>query len=289
MGWTNYHTHCHFCDGEAEPEAYVQSALRQGLLALGFSSHAPLPFPTHWTMDPGRLDDYLSTIRALQKKYADKLPIFLGLEIDYIPGVISPGDARFQALGLDYIIGSVHFFGSALDGLYPTIDGTEEEFLKGINGIFKGNIRLAVESYYQNVRSMVQMSTPDIIGHLDIIKKNNKQSKYFSEDETWYRQTVSDTLTTIAESNAIVEVNTGGIARKRTDSTYPSPWILERIRELNIPITLSSDVHSPELITGLFRETATLLLDIGFTHLYVLTPTGWQPRPFSPEGVEYFI
>lgn len=289
MSWTNYHTHCHFCDGKAEPETYVQSALQHGLLALGFSSHAPLPFPTHWTMDPAKLDDYLTTIRALQKKYADKLPIFLGLEIDYIPGIISPGDARFKALGLDYTIGGVHFFGTPLDdGHYPTVDGTEADFLKGLNGIFRGNVRLAVETYYQHVKQMIQNSPPDVVAHLDLVKKNNKQSKYFSEDEAWYRTAVYETLDVIANSTVIVEVNTGGLARGRADSLYPSTWILERICELNIPITLSSDVHLPELITGLFSETATLLLDIGFSHLHVLTPAGWQPRPFSPSGLDYF-
>ncbi len=34
----NLHTHCHFCDGKAEPEAYVTEAITQGFHTLGFSS-----------------------------------------------------------------------------------------------------------------------------------------------------------------------------------------------------------------------------------------------------------
>jgi histidinol-phosphatase (PHP family) len=50
MSWTNYHSHCHYCDGKYEPEKYIESALQQGLLAYGFSSHTPLPFETTWAM-----------------------------------------------------------------------------------------------------------------------------------------------------------------------------------------------------------------------------------------------
>ena len=42
--YTNYHGHCHYCDGQEPPEAYVRAALEQGMRSYGFSSHAPLPY-----------------------------------------------------------------------------------------------------------------------------------------------------------------------------------------------------------------------------------------------------
>jgi histidinol-phosphatase (PHP family) len=33
---TNYHTHCDFCDGIADPETVVKTAIEKGIDVLGF-------------------------------------------------------------------------------------------------------------------------------------------------------------------------------------------------------------------------------------------------------------
>ncbi len=286
MKWTNFHTHCNFDDGDADAEQYVIEALRCDVKTLGFSSHSPLPFHTDWTMKPEDLQNYCDTIRSLQKKYASQLEIFLGMEIEYIPGVIGPRSSQFRSARLDYVIGSVHFFTGEVAGKRLTFDNDEEEFLEGLNGIFKGDVRKAVTAYYSSICEMVEKECPDIIGHLDLIKKNNKQDKFFSETEGWYKEAVLQTLKTIANSKAIVEVNTGGLTRKRCDALCPSLWILEYILKLDIPITLNSDAHNPAEITGYFKETADVLKNIGFKHLYILTAEGWRPLTFSAAGLE---
>ena len=60
-----------------------------------------------------------------------------------------------------------------------------------------------------------------------------------------------DTLKKIAETDCIVEVNTGGIARKKISSLYPSTWILDMCKHLKIPLTLNSDAHKPVKLRGL--------------------------------------
>ena len=37
----DFHTHTIFCDGSATVEQMIQSAQEQGVIALGFSAHAP--------------------------------------------------------------------------------------------------------------------------------------------------------------------------------------------------------------------------------------------------------
>ncbi len=286
MSWANFHTHSCFCDGKGELRDYVEEAIRQRMSALGFSSHAPLPFHTDWTMAPADLDEYCRQVRALKKEYAGQLPIYLGLEIDFIPDVTNPRAPQFQSSGLDYVIGSVHFYEEPVDGNYLTIDGTEEEFAEGIKRNFNGSVRHAVEAYYALIRRMVREACPDVIAHLDLVKKNSPREKYFQEREEWYRKAVIETLDTIQTSRAIIEVNTGGVTRKRSDTFYPSTWILKEIKKRDIPISLNSDVHSPHLITGHFKEAAKTLLKLGFTHLYVLTPSGWRPCSFSPDGLD---
>ena len=50
MQYSNYHSHCDFCDGRSFPEDFVKFAIRNGFRAYGFSSHSPLPFETFWNM-----------------------------------------------------------------------------------------------------------------------------------------------------------------------------------------------------------------------------------------------
>jgi len=287
MAWTNYHTHCYLCDGHGRPEDYVAEAIRQGAWGLGFSCHAPLPFETAWNMKAGDLEPYCRLVRDLGKAHIQDLPLFLGLEIDFIPEVIGPNAPLFQAANLDFTIGAVHFVGQDGDGVPWTVDGPPDQFACGLKSGYGGDIRRVAETFYALVRKMVETDCPDIIAHFDLVKKNNSGGKYFSEDAPWYRRAVFETLDVIAASGAILEVNTGGIVRKRTDALYPSAWILERCLELDIPLTLNADAHEPQHVTSGFAGAARVLLEVGYRELYTLRADGWQPQPFTPDGLQY--
>ena len=70
---TNYHSHSLYCDGRAGMEDFVRFALSEGFTSYGFSSHAPLPFSTAWTMEWDIMDDYLSEFHRLKEK-SKRLP-----------------------------------------------------------------------------------------------------------------------------------------------------------------------------------------------------------------------
>ncbi len=285
MAWTNYHSHTNYCDGDADPEIYILAAIEEGLLAYGFSSHAPVPFDCKWTMNKQRIGDYSRYIDFLQHKYRDKIEIYKSLEIDYIPGVIGVSHPSIQKLNLDYSIGSIHFIDKFPDGMPWEIDGNHWKFATGLLEIFQGDIKRVITRYYQLTREMVQKDCPDIIGHLDKIKIQNSFFEYFDETESWYKREIEQTLSTIAQSDAIVEVNTRGLYKRKTNSTYPSPWILERIHDLNIPVTINSDSHRPEEITMGFEETAKLLDDIGFKRVRAFVNGYWQDFDLNRNGL----
>ena len=72
MVWVNYHAHTHYCDGRGIPEDFVKEAVRLKMLNIGFSGHAPLPFPTDWVILENELDEYINEIRQLKKEYSSK-------------------------------------------------------------------------------------------------------------------------------------------------------------------------------------------------------------------------
>ena len=153
--------------------------------------------------------------------------------------------------------------------------------------IFKNDFRAVWSRYFELTRQMLKESPPTILGHLDKMKIQNQDSKFFEEDEAWYQQEIKKTVETIKTSGVIVEVNTRGLYQKKSTTPYPSPWILELLNASNIPITLSSDAHHPSQLISEFESTAQLLLQIGFKKLRILTGNKWKEVNFNQNGI-YF-
>ncbi len=270
MTTTSYHTHSSYCDGSGGPEEYIQTALERGFAALGFSSHAPLPFPNDWTMKKGDTDTYLAEIRRLKDKYSGKIEIYTALEIDYISGLMAPSDPEYRRLGLDYIIGSVHVLKDVKTGDYPGIDYTDEDMDQLLNNTFHNDIRLLVENYYTTVKEMIISGGFTILGHLDVVKKTNVKEKYFTETAEWYRKIIADTLNVVQKSGLIMEVNTGNSRWIDEASIFPSPWILSTACRLGIPVMLNSDAHRPDRIDSHFPEALRILKDSGYREITIL-------------------
>lgn len=273
----NLHTHSKFCDGIGEPEEYVVSAIDKGFHTLGFSSHAPVPFQNNFAIkNDDELQEYCRTVRNLQEKYQSRISICLGLEIDYIQSVSRDFSAFRQSCDLDYIIGSVHLVKNADDPRLWFIDGAKvETYNEGLENIFRGDIRKAITAFYRQQIQMLNTQKVDIIGHFDKIKMHNR-NRYFKEDEPWYRELVMELVETIVKTGAIVEVNTRGIYKKRSEDLYPGQWILKILKEKNIPITLSADAHKPQEVDGYYTETIEILRNIGFKSLVCFSNGDWQ-------------
>lgn len=275
MNLFNLHTHSRFCDGKEEPEDYVKQAIELGYHTLGFSSHAPVPFENNFSLKDDKMEDYFSTIRALGEKYKGKINILLSMEIDFIPGITRDFSEFSKAGNLDYTIGGVHLVRNMEMEKLWFIDGSKQEtYDDGLHKLFKGHIRNGVEAYYNQIIEMVATQKPDIIAHLDKIKMHNK-NRYFTEEENWYKDIVWKTLKFIAsESNCIIEVNTRGLYKKRTDTFFPGPAILEQIHHLKIPITLSADAHLPNELNGYYVEAMKLMKEIGFKEIIYFNNKG---------------
>lgn len=248
--------------------------------AIGFAGHAPVPFENNFAIENiESLKEYVGEISGLKEKYKEKINILLALEADFIPGVTLDFQHFVNDFHLDYIIGSVHLVKSPVNRLW-FIDGPNSNvWKKGLETIFDNDIESAVTSYYMQVIDMINSQKPDIIGHLDKIKMHN-QGKYFSEDDPWYIELVSDTLEVISRSDSIVEVNTRGIYKKRSDSLFPGIPVLKLMKQMNIPITISSDAHKPEEVNLLLDETLGIIKEIGYREIYCYE-SGWKPVPLD--------
>ncbi|MBB6482553.1 histidinol-phosphatase [Spirochaeta isovalerica] len=278
---SNFHTHCDYCDGSGKPEDVVEEALARNFDILGFSSHAPIASEPEWTISEADLPVYLKHIDELKAEYAGKLEIWKGLEIDYIEGVSGPSSEKFLKLNLDYAIGSVHMIKSLEIHKFLAVDGPEAHLIELIEDVYGGSMERVSDKYYSLICEMAEKGGFDILGHLDLIKKRNRDNRYFNEDEPWYRKQVLNTLDYLKERDIVVEVNTGGISRGATDSVYPSPWIIREASVRKIPLMLNADSHVPEHIDFYFNEALQIISECGYKELHTLQGSGWTSFPIE--------
>lgn len=276
MNLTNYHSHCAFCDGRAPLEEFVKEAIRQGFYSYGVSSHAPLPFPTQWTMEWGQMEAYLDEFNNLRQKYADEIELYVGLEIDYLNEESNPSVARFTELPLDYRIGSVHLLYDAA-GEVVDIDCSPAVFKERVDRHFNGDVLRVVRMYFDRLFRMVELGGFDILGHADKMHYNASCYHPGLLDEPWYEALMKDYFSLVASRGYLVEINTK--AYDSLGTFYPNSRYWELMKEYQIKILVNSDAHYPERINAGRMEALRLLQAKGFATVAELHQGSWREVP----------
>jgi len=248
---TNYHTHSTWCDGANHPEDVIRVAIEKGFDELGFSSHMAFPVDDGCAMTPEDGPGYVAEIRALAANYADRIRVLCGGEADYIRGQTAPDRTRYAHLGLDYLIGSVHYIVAPDSSVVP-VDHAPDLLRAGIEAHFGGSAEAFVKSYFEQEREMVATCDFDVVGHPDLVRKFNAKHPYFDETAAWYRDELEQTAEVIGSSGKLVEVNTGAISRGWLDDVYPSAPFRDLLRARGVKFILSSDAHAAATLDAAF-------------------------------------
>lgn len=277
MHLTSLHTHTDYCDGSCSAENMVEAAIKNNMQSIGISTHGPVPFLSDWNIQKFNIEKYMDEIQLLKEKYKGQIEIFLGMELDYLPRTGFDSLQKSLMERLNYYIGSVHYLGSFNNSVMWTVDYTADEILRGINESFKGNKILAIETYYDLISEMACRYEPPIIGHIDLIRKNNRDNMLFDEREDWYYRAVDKCLDVIKNTSSVIEINTGGMFRGYTTEQYPSSLILNMIKEKEIPVIINSDAHTTEALLHKYEEMYALINEVGLKSVY-FSSKGWQEQ-----------
>lgn len=250
MAFATYHNHTTFCDGQSTAEEMVLAAIEAGCPCIGFSGHSHTPFDESYCMSPAGTRAYQTEIRRLEKRYAGKIRVCLGVEQDLF--------SDQPVKGYDYVIGSVHYVRK--NGFYLPVDNSPEKLMAGVNGQYGGDILAFCEDYYRQVSLLRERTACTIVGHFDLVTKFNEGQRLFSQSSARYVQAAMTAAETLCRQNALFEINTGAMAKGWRTAPYPERSILERIRELGGRVILNADCHRAEqLLYGL--EDARRLAD----------------------------
>lgn len=267
----DYHMHTVRCNhAEGTLEEYADQAVAVGLSEIGFSDHLPLsPAPADvlsrdWAMNEEELPEYVEDIYSLQRKYPS-LPIKLGIEADYFPDrtSIAKTEMMLQAFSWDYVIGSVHHLG------YWTVDSSEY-----LHEFERRDLYKVYEDYFETVIKAANSGLFDVLGHIDLVKKFGHVPR--ADLTSLYRDFAQE----IKKSGIAFEINTSGL-RKPIGEIYPAEGLLRELLNLQVPVTLGSDSHSPLEVGKDFDKALELLKRYGTDRIATFTKRQRIMRPLE--------
>lgn len=275
---TNYHSHCSFCDGRAPMEAFVKRAIQEGFTSYGISSHAPLPFPTHWTMKKEDLPAYLEEFARLKGLYGMQLELYLGLEIDYLDETHHPASAYFQSLPLDYRIGSVHLLKGS-SGEVVDVDCSKEVFQEKLNAHFAGDLEAVLRNYYGTQLRMLERGGFDILGHCDKMNLRADFCRPGVLQEAWFVAMMNAFFDAVAQRGVMVEINT---KKLMLDGIFfPHAHYFEALLQRNIPVLVNSDAHHLDKLNEGRPLALKLLWEAGYRTVRELHQGEWVDVPIG--------
>ena len=203
---SNPHTHTTFSDGRDAPRAQIERALALGFRALGFSDHAVQDVDAFTGIPKEREADYQSEVRALAKEYAGRIRVYLSVELDSEFGL---ADAR----NYDYILLSNHYVRKGDAHALVDCRPRRDRVFAVRDEAYGGNGEAMAADYFLHLGARALEERPAILGHFDIVKYFNGEGALYDADSPAVRRAQMEALSMVRESGALLEVNTGGMAR----------------------------------------------------------------------------
>jgi histidinol-phosphatase (PHP family) len=246
---TDYHLHTQFSpDGADNLTAYVACSLAKGVTEFCVTDHIEFS-PLEHTAGDFPLRAYRAAAEAARSGLLDKPVIRLGFELGE-PHMDTKLVRRvIEEISPDFLLGSVHWaaglpVGHQLFAVMPEPDAYRE--------------------YFVEVRRMVDNAEFDVLGHLDLVKRDGydvfgpfESSRYFDYIEPILKALISD--------GRGIEVNTSGYS-KPCGEPHPGLPVLKRYFELGgRVVTIGSDSHRATNIANHFDRAVRLLRSAGFT------------------------
>lgn len=230
----NLHSHTFRC-GHAfgEDEEYVLACRQAGFSYMGFSDHVFLPGLHEPRMrgDASMLQDYVSSVNSLKKKYERKLKIYLGFEAEYLEEYLPYYQKLLKEKMIDYLILGQHcYYKGGRTYWYPHEVGNEE----------------AVNHYVDDVIKGMHSGLFTYVAHPDFFM-------IFRGGYHAYHEEASKRL--IKEAKALhvpLEINMsygrryGESFDPEAMSIYPYPPFWNMVSEIGAEVVIGVDAHQPE-------------------------------------------
>jgi histidinol-phosphatase (PHP family) len=213
-------------------ERYVEAATKRGIDEIGFTEHVYYFEQTRHLWEQQYmldrcvhdLDHYVGAVVEAKER---GLPVKLGVEVDYFPGIEADLRDTLARYPWDYLLGSVHF-----------VDGFPVDQEPGL--VEKLGPHEAWRRYFVWLRNAARSGLFDSLSHPDLAKHHGPRPD--AETVQWLHEETADA---IEAAGICVEVSSAGL-HKPVGQLYPDPPLLAACHARGVPITLASDAHVPQ-------------------------------------------
>ena len=241
--------------------------MKRGFDSIGFSEHSYMYFSQ--SANQLYISDtapYRQEICRLREEYRDRIRVYCGLEFEQ--------HSRTSLEGFDYLIGSLHYLD--FDGEIVGFDKKLEPTLAYIRKYFGGDGMAFAKKYFETLVHLPEKGNFDILGHFDVLTKNNEKGGFLDPSDPAYIRMGLDAIDALRGKIPLFEVNTGGIARGYKSIPYPQMAFLKAFRECGYGAAISSDCHNKDYLDCNFEDARLLLAQAGFTSRWILTDNGFE-------------
>ena len=270
----DYHMHLRGPDDSAlgpysadRAEEYVEQARRARIGEIGFSDHVyyfrqgehlwEIPWMLERCSDD--LDEYVNAVLEAKSR---GLPVKLGLEVDYFPGIEVGIAELLEPYRWDFVLGSVHF-----------VDGFPVDQQPGLSQ--KLSPDEAWRRYFVWLRNAARSGLFDVLAHPDLVKIFGVRA---NEEETHYLRI--ETADGIEAAGVCVEVSAAGL-HKPVGELYPDRELLAACHERGVPITLASDAHEPAHVGRDVDKATDLAREVGYETVTVFDARSRRQEPLG--------
>lgn len=247
------HIHTSLCRHASGTMAeYVLSAIDRGLRRLVFLEHLEEGINTAfrtWLTEED-FDDYFEEGLRLQKRFADRIEVGLGVEVGYNPDFAEQILERLGRRTWDRVGLSCHFI--KVDGHNEHLNVLSKN-RRTIDFIERYGSHRLLSRYFVTLTEGVRTIPADVLCHLDAGLRH--QPKIRLEDSHW--EQIDILLDEVKRAGMALEINTSGY--KYRGFPFPLPEIIALARNKAIPLELGSDAHSPSEVGRYFDRIPALL------------------------------
>ncbi len=200
-----------------------------------------------------RFERFVVEARQLQRDWADRLRLFVGLECEAYTGAIELARDLTVRHQLDYVVGSVHH----VDDL--PIDTSQTDWLCAAEQV--GGVEQLYLLYFDHQLEVIERLRPAVVGHFDLVRLHDPDYRERLASPA-IRLRAERNLERIAALGLCLDVNSRAFA-KGQDEPFPCRPLLEMALDLGIRLLPGDDSHSAADVAGGYERTLALLEELG--------------------------
>lgn len=262
----SYHTHTNsldIYDGRCSVSEMLARAEEIGFEKIGISNHMcfhpdMLPQSKMFFSDFNQARDiYQKTVEEIRTVSLNfKIDVKVGFEVDFFPSARWRDwfEKMRREVQADYYIGATHFLHNKSEQYIMNLYYLHRTPEARIDNDY---LTVYLNNYWDTIIESIKSGYFSFIAHLDVCKLFN----YCLGNE--WKERKFEVIETLAKYRQPYELNTSGWTK--VGEQHPEEWVLAELSKRQVPVIVSDDAHSTQMLAQHFERAESLLTALNYS------------------------